>query len=83
MSDDMYDFKSMLNIPQRQTAARRQELLDSTWADYGQMLSVRIADDGGLERAINIAVLQGCSPKEIARRVRLYLTTGVVHVTNG
>ncbi len=80
MSNDLYDFKSMLDLPQREAMRLRREREDTEWSDYGRSVYKNISAPGNLEKVICLALLNGRSPQGITKLIRIYLETGIFNV---
>lgn len=75
-----YNFKALLDVPESDAVPLRLELQEIEWARYGRnvhmmLMSPRLTD------ACNSALFRAdpkCPALDVARRIRLFLTTGVI-----
>jgi hypothetical protein len=77
-----YDFKNLLNVPKNTEASLLTELNETEWARYGRNVHALMFGDRFV-KAIQTMILNPQDGPEapsvnMARRLRIFLTTGVI-----
>lgn len=72
-----HDFKQYLKIPTADATPLHHELEDAEWARYGRNIQLLINTDRFTE-ALTTCALRAKDQKDNARRLRIFLTTGVI-----
>ena len=73
-----YDFAPLLKVPAQSVREPRwAEVFEEQWAHYGRTVYGNMMNRAGIEQVITRLALQpGITTKDIARAIRVYLTTG-------
>lgn len=72
-----FDAKCIILFTDREIRQMQAEEAEAQWAHYGRTVYCNMMTEAGIEEVVTRLALQpGITTKDIARAIRVYLTTG-------